>query len=51
MQPGDVPHRIDLTDADICAMQAADVHEDDDAPVDVVLTLTGCLSIARFRGP
>jgi hypothetical protein len=29
---------------------ASHVHEDGNVPVDVVLTLTGCLSIARFRG-
>jgi hypothetical protein len=50
MHSGDVPHRISLTDADICSMHTAHVHEDDDVPVDVVLTLTVSLSIARFRG-
>ncbi len=30
MQPGDVPHRIALTDADIRAMYDADDHEDGD---------------------
>jgi hypothetical protein len=38
MQSGDVPHKIDLTDVDIRDMHAADVHEDDDVPVDVVTT-------------
>jgi hypothetical protein len=36
MQPGDAPHKIDLTDADIHAMHAADGHEDGDVPVVVV---------------
>ena len=38
MQPGDVPHRIALTDAGIRVMHAADGHEDSDVPVDVVTT-------------
>jgi hypothetical protein len=38
MHPGDVPHRITLTDADIRAMHAADDHEDSDVTVDVVTT-------------
>ena len=38
MQPGDVPHRIALTDAHIRAMHAADGHKDCDVPVDVVTT-------------
>jgi hypothetical protein len=38
MQPGDVPYRIALTDADIRAMHAVDGHEDGDVPVDVVTT-------------
>jgi hypothetical protein len=37
MQPGDVPHRIALTDADIHAMYAVDDQEDGDVPVDVVV--------------
>jgi len=36
--PGDVPHQIALTDADIHAMHAADGHEDGDVPVVVVTT-------------
>ncbi len=38
MQPGDVPHRIALTDEDIRAMYASDGHEDGDVTIDVVTT-------------
>jgi hypothetical protein len=50
MQPGDVPHRIVLTDADIRAMHAADDHEDGDVPVDVVTTLSQAASKLRASG-
>ena len=50
MQPGDVPHRIALTDADIRAMHAADGHEDSDVPVDVVTTRSQTDSKFRASG-
>ena len=50
MQPGDVPHRIALTDADIRAMHAADGHEDSDVPVDVVTTRSQTASKLRASG-
>ena len=50
MQPGDVPHRIALTDADIRAMHATDGHEDGDVPVDVVTTRPQAASKLRALG-
>ena len=50
MQPGDVPHRIALTDADIRAMHAVDGHEDGDVPVDVVTTRSQAASKLRTSG-
>jgi hypothetical protein len=50
MQPGDVPHRIALTDADIRAMHGADGHEDGDVPVDVVTTRSQAVSKLRTSG-
>jgi hypothetical protein len=47
MYPGDAPHRIALTDADIRAMHAADGHEDSDVPVDVVITRSQAASELR----
>jgi hypothetical protein len=38
MEPGDVSHRITLTDVDIHTMHGVDGHEDGDVPVDVVTT-------------
>jgi hypothetical protein len=50
MQPGDVPHRIDLTDADIHTIHTVDGHEDGDAPVDVVTTRSLAASKLRASG-
>ncbi len=50
MQPGDVPHRIAVTDADISAMHAFDGHEDGDVPVDVVTTRSQAASKLRASG-
>jgi hypothetical protein len=50
MQPGDVPHKIALTDADICAMHAADGHEDGDVPAAVVTTRSQAASKLRASG-
>ena len=50
MQPGDVPHRIALTDADIRATHAVDGHEDSDVPVDVVTTRSQAASKLRTSG-
>ncbi len=50
MQPGDVPRKIALTDADIRAMHAADGHEDSDVPVDVVDTSSQAASKLRASG-
>jgi hypothetical protein len=50
MQPGDVPHKIALTDADIRAMHAADGHEDSDVSVDVVTTRSQAASKLRASG-
>jgi hypothetical protein len=50
MQSGDVPHKIDLTNADIRDMHAADRHEDGDVPVDVVTTRSQAASKLRASG-
>ncbi len=50
MQPGDVPHRIALTDADIHTMHAADDHEDGYVSVDVVTTRSQAVSKLRTSG-
>jgi hypothetical protein len=38
MQPGDVPHRVTLTDTDIHTIHVVDGHEDGDVTIDVVTT-------------
>jgi hypothetical protein len=49
-QPGDVPHKIALTDTDICVMHTADDHEDNDVSVDVVTTRSQVASKLRTSG-
>ncbi len=46
MQPGDVPHKIDLTNADIRDM----LHEEGDVPADVVTTRSQAASKLRASG-
>ncbi len=50
MQPGDVPHRIALADADIRAIHAADGHEDGNVTEDVVTTHSQAASKLRTSG-
>jgi len=50
MQPGDVPHRIALTDADIRDMHAPDGDEDGDVPIGVVTTRSQAASELRTSG-
>ena len=57
IQSGDVPHRIDLTDADIHTIHAADgpvmvtkTDEDGDVTVDVVTTHSQTVSKLRVSG-
>jgi hypothetical protein len=50
MQPGDVPHRIALTDADIRDMHAVDGHEAGDVSVDAVTTRSQAASKFRASG-
>ncbi len=50
MQPGDVSHRIVLTDEDIRPIHDTDDHEDGDVHIDVVTTLSQTDSKLRTSG-
>ncbi len=50
MQPGDVTHRIALTDVDIRAMHTADDHGDGDVSIDLVTTHSQTTSKLHVSG-